>query len=483
MPDRSRHLAAALAVALLAGCALPGPHEEPARLDHLALGPLPAPATTAAEWPAETWWQAYGDPQLDRLMAEALAASPDLALAAARLAEARAAAGLARGNAAPQLNADASASRGRQSGNYIVPPPPLGPGGEYITQGLATLGLSWELDFWGRNAALVRAAQGQARAAGHELAAARLALSTAVARTYAQLAAQHELRDIAAATLKQRRAIAGLTRQRVAAGLDTAVEVRQAETGTAALEAELVQLDTAIAVSRLQLAALAGAQPETAVTLVRPQLRTPPFNLPADLPLDLLARRPEIAAQRARLEAAREEATAARAAFYPNVNLAALIGYQAIGLGHLFQAASLTNSVGPAIHLPLFDGGRRQAGVEARSAGLDAAVAQYNQSVLAAARETVEQLTRAAALEREEAATGAALAAAREAYRLALLRYREGLNSYLTVLAVENQLLAQQRAAADLAARRLDLQISLVRALGGGFAARPDPSSLAHAQP
>lgn len=488
MLKKLAYRSALLATLALGGCALLPP-DLANRLSMLVPtqsatpSPAPAPASTVEAWPADEWWKSYGDPQLDALVERALADNPNLAGARARIAQAEAAAALARGNAGPTVNGDLSVSRGRQSANYLIPPPPLGPGGQYITQGQATLGFGYDLDFWGRNAALIAAAQDQAEAAAYDYAGARLALTTNLARAYAQLAAQHDLLDVAEATLKQREQIADLTRKRLAAGLDTRVEVRQSETGTASLQAEIAQLQSAIAVTRLQVAALAGALPETAGSIARPKLHTPPFNLPANLPLDLLARRPEIAAQRTRIEAARENVKAARALFYPNVNLTALIGYQAIGLGKLFKTDSLTNSLGPALHLPIFDAGRLRANYAGKAAEVDAAIAQYNQSVLAAAEDAIEQLTRAAGLDREAQATAAALAAAQEAYRIALLRYQEGLSSYLSVLSVENQLLVQRRAMADVQARRLDLQIALVRALGGGFAAPAHPDKISQQQP
>lgn len=477
-------VASFLAALAIAGCAaLPGSQASRPPIAELAMPAMPTPDAAIDAWPAEDWWKAYADPQLDALIERALADSPTLAVARARMAQAAATVGLARGNAAPQVNADLSVTRGRQSANYIFPPPPLGTGGEYTNVGQANINLSYDLDLWGRNAALIAAARDQADAAAFDLAAARLALTTNIARTYAQLAAQYELLDISEATLKQREQIADLTRKRVAAGLDTRVEMRQAETGSASLQAERVQLQSAIAVTRLQLAALAGAMPDAAAGTARPKLQTPPFNLPATLPLDLLGRRPEIAAQRARISAAREDIQAAKALFYPNINIAALIGYQSIGVGKLFEPSSLTNSLGPAVHLPIFDGGRLRANHAGRVADLDAAIAQYNQSVLAAAQDAIEQLTRSSGLEREGAATSAALDSATEAYRIALLRYEEGLSSYLTVLAVENQLLTQRRAMADLKARRLDLQIALVRALGGGFNAPSPSEKLTEKQP
>jgi outer membrane protein TolC len=193
------------------------------------------------------------------------------------------------------------------------------------------------------------------------------------------------------------------------------------------------------------------------------------YTVPQNLSLDLLARRPDLSVQRARIQAALGEADAAKAQFYPNINLSGFLGFQAIGLTHLLDPASMISGIGPAIHLPFFDSGRLRANYAGKIADIDGAIAQYNQSVLNAAQDVAEQLTRIAALSGEEEATQTALAAAEEAYRVAMLRYRGDLAPYLTALTVETQLLAQRRAAADLHARRLDLQIALVRALGGGF--------------
>lgn len=438
-------------------------------IDKVALT-VPGGVTQAADaWPKDDWWLAYGDTQLTRLMQQALANSPSLATAQARLARAQAVAGLSRATGRPQVNAGVDASYGRQSGNYLFPKPPLGDGGEYISQGQASVNFGYDLDLWGRNAALIRAAEAQEKAARFDLDAARLALTTSIARAYAQLAAQYDTRDVLLATQHQRAAIHKLVVQRVSSGLDTQVEVKQAETNEAALRVELEQLATAIKVTGLQLAALTGDMPAAADTITRPHLSAVPFTLPASLPLDLLGRRPELAAQRARIETAFREAESAKAQFYPNINLSALIGFQSIGLGRLLSSDSQMNSVGPAIRLPIFDGGRLRANYAAKTADIDAAIAQYNQSVLSAAQDVAEQLTRVTDLAREEKATKEALDAAEEAYRLAMLRYRGGLSPYLTVLTVETQLLAQRRAMAALRSRREELHIALIRALGGGF--------------
>ncbi|GAB3551573.1 efflux transporter outer membrane subunit [Noviherbaspirillum agri] len=464
-----RRTGIALLPALLSACVsfqTLAPAQQP--LDRVEM-PSTLAGTADASWPNDAWWTAFGDAQLDRLIDHALSNSPSLAGAQARIAHAQAAAGIARAADRPQVNGALDASYGRQSENYLVPKPPLGKGGEYVSQGLAAVNFGLDLDLWGRNAALIRAAGKQLQAAEFDHAAARLALTTSIARAYLQLAGQYDLQDVLLSTLKQRQDIRRLVDQRVANGLDTQVEVKQADTNVAALKVELEQLATAMKVTRLQIAALAGDMPSAADSISRPATRPAAAQVPASLPLDLLGRRPELAAQRARIAAATGDAEAAKAQFYPNINLNAMIGFQAIGLDRLLDAGSFTNSIGPAIRLPIFDAGRLRANYAGKMSDVDAAIAQYNQSVLNAAQEVSEQLVRLADLAREEDAAQEALNAAEEAHRLAMLRYQGGLSPYLTVLTVESQLLAQRRAMSLLHARRDDLQISLLRALGGGF--------------
>lgn len=430
----------------------------------------PAGMTQSSDaWPQENWWLSYGDAQLNQLIQHALTNSPTLASAQTRIARAQAALDLNKASPGLQVNVDATASYGRQSGNYIMPKPPMGIGGTYVSQGQATVDFSYDLDLWGKSAAMIRSAEAQANAAQYDRDAARLALTTSIVRAYSQLAAQYELQDVLLDMQKQRDTIHDLTQKRLAGGLDTRVELKQAETSTAVIRIELIQLDTAIGVTRLQLAALAGDMPTAAKDIARPTLTSTAFTIPQTLPIDLLARRPELAAQRARINAAIGEAQAAKALFYPNINLTGFLGLQSIGLNKLLQADSYTNSVGPAIHLPIFDSGRLRANYKGKTADIDGAIAQYNQSVVSAAQEVAEQLTRIDSLSREEEATRDALASAEEAYRIAMLRYRGNLSPYLTALTVETQLLAQKRAAVDLKAKRQDLQVALVRALGGGF--------------
>ena len=461
-------------VLLLAGCAsFEGIHQTAQPITKLTSGAVDATANADIQWPLAQWWRSFGDSQLDALIERALQNSPTLATAQSRLARAQAAAGLANANRAPQVNGAVDATYGRFSENYQLPKPPFGIGGEYASQGQAALDFHYDLDLWGKNAALIRSANAQVKAAEFDHAAATLALTTAIVRSTVQLAMQHELHDILQAMQNQRVAIRELSRQRVSSGLDTRVELLQSSANEAALRAEIVQLETAQAVSRLQLAALAGDMPDAANALRRPHLSLSTMNLPASLPLDLLGRRPELAAQSARIAVAIGEAESAKALFYPNINLSGVIGLQSIGLDNLLKAGSTMSSVGPAIRLPLFEAGRLRANYAIKTADIDAAIGQYNQSVITATQEVGEQLARAAALSQEEQANDAALQAIEEAYRLAMLRYQGGLSPYLSALSVEGQLLAQRRAALELRTRRQDIQVSLIRALGGGFHSAP----------
>jgi NodT family efflux transporter outer membrane factor (OMF) lipoprotein len=187
------------------------------------------------------------------------------------------------------------------------------------------------------------------------------------------------------------------------------------------------------------------------------------------LPADLLGRRPDVAAARAQVQGAAQGVKAAEADFYPNVNLAAFVGLQSIGLDKLFEGSATIAGATPALSLPLFNRRQLRGALEARQAQFDASVGQYNQTLIDAVHDVADVVTNWRALERESAEQRAALAAAQRAYDLTTERYRAGLDNYLTVLSTENQLLFAQAAGAQLTAQRLTFSVDLVRALGGGY--------------
>jgi len=460
---------ALLLVLLLAGCASDrgiGHRSTPADPAALQAEKSLGAESATGEWPALDWWKRFGDPQLDTLVDEALAGSPNMRLAQARLDQARAQARIARAPLRPQVNADASVNRQRFSENYIFPPP-IG-GSSYTTTQL-DVSASWEADFWGRNRAAYEAALGRTRAAQAEAFAARLALSAGVGSVYVQLARAYDQLDLARRTLEDRERVQSLTSDRVRAGLDSRLELKQVETSIPAARARIAQIEEEISLARSQLAALLGNGPDRGLAVERPQLHMAAVALPSRVPADLLGRRPDIAAARARVEAGSRDIAAAKAAFYPDISLTALIGVQSVTLSKLLETGSAIPSAGAAIRLPIFDSGRLRGNLAARNADYDAAVEQYNQALADALREVVDQLASMRSVQVQRAEADTALAAAEEAYNLAVTRYKAGIGSLLQVLTAETQVLEQRNLRADLHARELALSINLIRALGGGF--------------
>lgn len=469
-PIRTQLTALLLAMAL-AGCASFAGIEPTARASApTALGA----ADAAVEWPASSWWRQFGDPALTALIERALGGNPSLQLAETRVVKARAVAGIAESALWPQLNASADSTRQRLS-EFGTTPPPLAGTTQNISH--AVLNGSWELDFFGRNRAALNAALGQARAAEADAQAARVLLASNVARSYFGLARLLEQREVARATLAQRQAILQLVRSRVEAGIDTQVELRQAEGSLPEIRRDIEALEEQIGLARHALAALTGQGPE-AVTELAPTLSTVRLQaLPSALPADLIGRRADLVAARWRVEAAVRDVDGAKAQFYPNINLIALVGFSSIGLGNWFKAGSREVGFGAAIHLPIFDAGRLRANLRGVSADADAAVESYNATLIEALREVADQITSQQAVEGQAREQQAAQQAAEGALKLALQRYRAGLGTYLTVLAAEANVLAQRRISIDLKARGIDTNLQLIRALGGGFAA--DSTSLA----
>ncbi len=434
---------------------------------------LAAANVSPAAWPRDDWWTTLGDSQLDQLMDEALAGSPTLKAAAARARKALAVADVSKSALYPQVNADLEVTRERFPEHGLTPPPF---GGTWATQNQLQATLGWELDFWGKNRSVYESALGNAKAAAVDASAARLALSTSIAQAYVQLQRAYLQLDVAQQTLAERERTYALTRDRNAAGIDSRLELKQAESALPAAREQIEQLQETITLTRNQLAALLGQGPDRGLTIARPDAHAlAVVALPANVPAELLGRRPDLIAARARVEAAQKDIAVAKAEFYPNVNLIAFVGLQSLGSAGFLTAASRMMGVGPAISLPIFDAGRLRGNLAGKNADYDIAAEQYNQTVADALRDVVDQLASFKSLSEQRRQQAQALATAQEAYDLALLRYREGIGNYLQVLSVEQPLLVQQSLDADLRSREIALSISLIRALGGGYE-EPKPS-------
>lgn len=422
------------------------------------------------QWPGTDWAQRFGDPQLVALIGEALANNPDLASAAARLKGAQAQTESAAAALLPNVGFQGSVAREKFTENTIYP---TGYGGNWFTQGDLTASLSWDLDLWGKNRAARAQATSNERAAEAEDQEVRLALSTAVARSYNQLAQQYALRDVLERQINQREGLGKLTGDRVRAGLDTQVEQKQADSNTADLGTQLAQLDGQILLTRHQLGVLLGKGPDRGLDITRPRLAniaTPP--LPDNLPLALLARRPDIVSARWAVEAQLKGVDAAKARFYPDVNLSAAFGFSTLGLGKLIDPTSQSVQYGPVITLPIFDGGRLRANLKGQYAAYESAVANYDATLNQALGDIADRLASIRSADRQMQSQRVAQDAAQRAYDLAVERYKAGLAPQLTVLVAQTSLLQQETARVNIDSARRDQQIGLIKSLGGGFDAQ-----------
>ena len=460
--------ATVLAALWLAGCANMQGIDTTAQLRDAASLGLGAPAESLS--PAPDWWKALGDPQLDRLVGEALAGNPNLRVAAARVGKARAAQAVAESAYAPQVNGAVDLNRQSFSSNYIYPPPL---GGSTQTLGNLQINGGWELDFFRKHEGGLNAAIGQLHAAEAEADAARVLMTTNVVRAYVKWAQMTDQHAVAERALRQRQEMLKLVEDRVRAGLDNQLEMRQSETGRADSRTQISALAQQQDAARNALAALLG-QPRLPGDIQAPRLgQFQTLAVPEQMDANWLARRADIVAARWRVEAARGDVQVAKSQFYPNINLAAFVGFQSLGLGNLLKGNSFQWGVGPAIRLPIFEAGRLRANLSARTADVDAAIESYNATVIDAMREAADQSQAVRAVDRQRTEQAAALSAAEGAYDIAQRRYKGGLGTYLNVLTAETAVLAQRRAQVDLQARALEAQIGLTQAMGGGWQPAP----------
>jgi NodT family efflux transporter outer membrane factor (OMF) lipoprotein len=299
-------------------------------------------------------------------------------------------------------------------------------------------------------------------------------LAAGIASAYVDLDRLHAERDVRQGELDVRTATQNLVSQRRANGLETRGSTRQADAEVANARNALSAADEQIALRQHQIAALIGAGPDRGLAVARPALAaTVSRDLPEGVTTDLVGRRPDVAAARARVEAAASRIRVARADFYPAIRLTALFGVQALGLGQLFDGDSTYGRVGPAVSLPVFHGGAIQGRYRGARASYDEAVASYDQTVVAAYQQVADAVTSQRAAGERLVQARAARAAAQDAYDIARLRYEGGLSNYLDVLTVQDRLLQSRLAVAGLEASLRSLDIALVRALGGGFTAPP----------
>lgn len=474
----AKWLAVTIGALLLSACVLPpkeAAHVKKMPADQLGL------SGTAIEPISDGWWASFDDPQLDRLIRLGLKDSPTLAQAQARVGEAASEEQAARSKLLPKADLGANVQYQRAPSTYLVPSPFAG---HSYWFGQAGANLSWQLDFWGRQAQAVRSAQELSESAQLDVESAKLMLAGAITQAYLELYRQRQLAAIAQRSEAQRQRIVDITRHRVAAGLDTQLELREAEGQLPQARVAREQAEAAAQVAVHQLATLTAQGAGAYSVIAAPSLKIDAaLPIPTTLPINLLARRPDVISARALVEAADAQRLSAKAAFYPDVSLSALAGIGAFGLHNLVQWSSHGAAGGPLISLPLFDGGLLRAEYRGAEAQLDAAVASYNATVLQAVQQAADQLTGLDALERERLDQQQTLTATEAAYKLAEERYRAGLASYLSVLNAETQVLIARQSMTDIVTAQAAARVSLLLDVGGSFDARAFGALVADRQP
>jgi multidrug efflux system outer membrane protein len=461
---------AAAAAVVLGGCASAPPYVRP-DVEMPAAWKLDAPWQEAKPSDASVrgpWWQRFGDAQLDALQEQALAASPTLEAAVARLAQARASVDVASAGLFPQLGLSGRAARQKISADRPLT--------NYSTPNFSTVqndyGLSfnvaYEADLFGRVRGTVNAAQASAEQAAADLQNVRLVLASDLAGNYFNLRELDiELEVLAQSIALQRRAL-DLTTTRHELGATSGLDVAQQQ---ALLDTTLTQVDL-LQRQRDQfehaIAALAG-RPAPLFTLA-PETgpRTPPA-VPLGLPADILQRRPDVASAERAMASANAQIGVARAAYYPNITLGPSLGVDSRGLSSLFSASSLLWSLGVSVAQPLFDFGRTDANVAFTQAGYQLTVANYRRVVLTAMQEVEDGITGSAALDRALVQARLAEQSAARVLQLANDRYEGGATTYLEVITAQQSLLNAQRQVAQLVGQRLLVAVLLVKALGGDW--------------
>ncbi|KAB2639643.1 MAG: efflux transporter outer membrane subunit [Verrucomicrobia bacterium] len=466
----------ACAALLVTGCNVGPDYQRPAALARAA---MPAAydgssASKPGKWktaqpsvhlPRGNWWNIYHDAELDRLEGLAGSNNQQLAAAYANFQQARALVNVARADAFPQLSTATAITRQHTNGSLS------GGHGSTFNSFSVPLDASWELDFWGRVRREVEATRANLGASGDDLQSAKLAVQAEVAIDYITLRALEAQRNLLEETSRTYQKSLDLTQTRRAGGIATDYDVSLAETQLKSTEAQVPAVILQRAKLLHALATLCG-QAATSCS-VKPATESPPSvpAIPAGVPSELLENRPDVTAAERRMAAANAAVGVASAAFYPRVTLNGNGGFQATDASRLFNGSSRLWSVGPALNLPLFTGGRNTANLAVARANYEATVANYRQTVLGAFQDVEDQLAAQRLLTQQLTAETAALQAARRTLEISNTRYQGGVLTYLEVAIAQSSALSHEVTVVQLSANRVAASVALIKALGAGWRA------------
>ncbi|MFZ3048592.1 MAG: efflux transporter outer membrane subunit [Desulfatirhabdiaceae bacterium] len=466
--NMAKGLVPTLALMLYSGCAVGPDYQRPdaALIPDAYVGPGSdwKVASPMAHVPRGNWWEIFGDPELNRLETEAMAANQDLKVAVSRFMQARAAANVVESALFPRLGVSALQVDQRDSKHR-----PVGgrPDQTYDTL-TVPFDFSYEIDLWGRVKRLVEAATAQAQASADDVESIKLALQAEVAANFITLRTLDADKALVLSSIDVYRKSLELVRNRRAGGMISDLDVAQAETVLKTAEAQVPNIANQRARYQNALAVLTG-KPASLLQLPERPLDMQPLVIPAGLPSELLERRPDIAAAERRMAASNANIGVATAAFFPTVKLSGIAGFQSGGLDMLFDWPSRFWAVGPSMTLPLFQGGQLNADLRRTEAVYEETVAKYRQTVLSAFAEVENNLSAEHLLAAEYQKVRGALQSVRRQQEIAGNRYSAGLATYLEVATAQNAALGIERTGVRLRGQQLISVAALIKSLGGGW--------------
>ncbi|MDX2111180.1 MAG: efflux transporter outer membrane subunit [Verrucomicrobiota bacterium] len=458
-----------LVAAILAGCAT---GDDPAKPEAAVAAPampadkIPALVEALDKLPTEEqWWLMFKDSTLTNYEMQALGANHDLARAMARVEEARSVARLAGVEQKPIISANASASRSRSSES--VQRMPANPN---TSRFRATVDVAYEVDVWGRVKHSITAARADARQTEADLAAVRLALTSEVANAYFAMVGSFNERIVLTRTQMKRQDTISVLESRVNAGLSNALDLTRARAELSSLDAEMENLRRVHDLASHSLAILIGRRPEPLLAYASfTSAQDWSIDLPADLPSDVMKRRPDLVSAELAWEAAAARIGMAKAAFYPSFRLTASAGQESADLRDLLDFQSRIYSLGAGLAAPLFDAGKNQANLDVARARARQVAESYEQKLLVAFREFADANTNFQGYSRQAKAIEQTRAASADVVKLSRERYERGLVNFLEVIDGERTELAAERTLCQLGTQRKLALVAVIRALGGGW--------------
>ncbi len=470
-------------VLLAAACTVGPNYKTPTTAVPAAFKEQPPAGVNPGDWkPAQPqdaiargkWWEIFGDANLNALEEQVSVSNQTLAQAEAQFRGARAAVKEARAGLFPTVTAGGSVTNSRAASGRSAASAAASSGTTTVYQ--VPIDVSYEADVWGRVRRQIEANVATAQASAADVEAVRLSLQAELAADWFQLHGLDQQRQLLDSAIKGYERTLQINVNRHNQGVSSGAEVAQAETQLETTRAQAIDLGVARAQLEHAIAILTGKPPAELTIALAPLGVTPPA-IPVELPAELLQRRPDIAAAERRVAASNAQIGVATAAYYPSLGLSASGGFASSTLSNLFSLPNRFWSIGPQLLATLFDAGRRRAVTAQAQAAYDANVAAYRESVLTAFQNVEDNLAALRILSEEATQQAAAVAAAERSLTLAQNRYNGGITSYLEVVTAENAALANERAAVDLAARRLIASVNLVKALGGGWRADQLPAA------